>query len=150
MYYIYEPYTAANGVGSPEYRLFPGIFASALAPVGVFIFAWTARADIHWIVPSIGSLLLSGSCAMLYMLIFLYLPLSYPRHAASLFAANTFLRSAFTAGAIHFAAPLFRGLGVARGNTLLGALLVACMAAFIVLWRYGSALRARSQFAEDY
>lgn len=51
---IYEPYTIKKGIGALEHRLVPGIYASAIAPVGILIFGWTAKADIHWIVPTIG------------------------------------------------------------------------------------------------
>lgn len=43
-----------NAIGTPEYRLLPGVFAAALAPFGLFIFAWTAREDITWVAPTIG------------------------------------------------------------------------------------------------
>lgn len=43
-----------NAIGTPEYRLLPGVFAAALAPIGLFIFAWTAREDITWVAPTIG------------------------------------------------------------------------------------------------
>lgn len=51
---VYEPYTLKHGIGVQEYRLVPGIFASVLAPAGLFLFAWTAQPEIHWIVPTIG------------------------------------------------------------------------------------------------
>jgi hypothetical protein len=35
LYFIFEPYTMSKGIGSPEFRLIPGIFAAALAPAGM-------------------------------------------------------------------------------------------------------------------
>jgi DHA1 family multidrug resistance protein-like MFS transporter len=58
-WFIYEPYTMENGIGVPEARLVPGIYASAAAPIGVFIFAWTARENVHWIVPTLGVVIYS-------------------------------------------------------------------------------------------
>lgn len=52
--YIYEPYTMTKGIGSPEYRLVPGLFAAALAPAGMFIFGYAAKSDITWVAPTIG------------------------------------------------------------------------------------------------
>jgi hypothetical protein len=60
VWFIYEPYTMKAGIGVPEHRLLPGVFAAALAPCGLFIFAWTARKDIHWIVPTIGIVIFSA------------------------------------------------------------------------------------------
>jgi DHA1 family multidrug resistance protein-like MFS transporter len=37
-----------------EHRLMPALFASFGPPVGLFIFAWTSKTNIHWIVPIIG------------------------------------------------------------------------------------------------
>lgn len=61
LWYIYEPYTIANGIGVQEHRLFPGIFASIVGPAGIFIFGWTARESIHWVVPTVGVVLYSSS-----------------------------------------------------------------------------------------
>lgn len=82
--------------------------------------------------------------------IFVYLPISYPRYAASIFAANGFLRSAMACGAVHFSQPLFANLGVGNGCAVLGGIAAACAILFVFLWWYGPQLRARSKFAESY
>lgn len=61
---IYEPYTMKMGIGKPEHRLVPGVLAAALAPGGLFIFAWTSRLEIHWIAPTIGIVVFS-SCVFI-------------------------------------------------------------------------------------
>jgi DHA1 family multidrug resistance protein-like MFS transporter len=61
LYFIYEPYTLKYGIGSPEYRLVPGIFAAALAPAGMFIFGYASRSDITWVAPTIGLALYAGT-----------------------------------------------------------------------------------------
>jgi DHA1 family multidrug resistance protein-like MFS transporter len=78
---------------------------------------------------------------------FLYLPFSYPKYSASLFAANDLARGSFAAGAILFSRPMFEKLTVAGGVSLLGGLTVVCIAGIFVLYRYGAVLRARSRFA---
>ena len=35
----------------PEHRLYLAMIGSFLLPLGLFWFAWTARIEIHWIVP---------------------------------------------------------------------------------------------------
>jgi DHA1 family multidrug resistance protein-like MFS transporter len=54
LYWIAIPYTVKNGMGAQEYRLIPAIFAAFGPPIGLFIFAWTAREDITWVAPTIG------------------------------------------------------------------------------------------------
>ncbi|TLD23629.1 putative MFS transporter [Venturia nashicola] len=150
VYYIYEPYTLTHGIGSPEYRLVPGIFAAALAPVGMFIFGYAAKSDISWVAPTVGIALYAACSFILVNVIFVYLPISYPRYAASVFAANGFLRSAMACGAIHFSQPLFNNLGVGNGCAVLGGLAAACGLGFLGLYWFGPVLRARSRFAETY
>ncbi|CAI7613539.1 uncharacterized protein N7487_008365 [Penicillium crustosum] len=150
VWFVYEPYTMKMGIGKPEHRLLPGVFAAALAPCGLFIFGWTARPDIHWIAPTIGIVVFSSCVFILANVIFIYLPTTYPRYAASLFAANTFLRSVLACTAIHFSQPLFDNLGIGKGCSVLGGLTAGCFFGVVALWHFGPTLRARSRFAESY
>lgn len=77
----------------------------------------------------------------------MYLPLSYPQYAASLFAANDASRSAMAAGSIIYAHPMYLNLGIGRGVSILGGLMVGGGLGVIALWYYGAKLRARSKFA---
>jgi len=168
--YIFEPEVRTNGLGAPERRLVPALYATFLLPVGLFVFAWTGNNSpkIHWIVPTIGvviftigeigrshnldeSVMLTMSSHtgifLLFQCIFIYIPLTYPQYAASLFAGNDFARSATAAGAIHFSPPLFHNLGVGPGVSLLAGLTCGGVIGIYVLYFYGAALRARSRFA---
>lgn len=79
----------------------------------------------------------------------MYLPLTYPQYAASLFAANDMCRSAVAAGAVIFARPLYTNLGIGRGISVLGGLLGGGVIGIWALWYYGAKLRARSKFAAE-
>jgi DHA1 family multidrug resistance protein-like MFS transporter len=149
LHYVFEPEVIKKGLGAPERRLIPAIFASILVPTGLFLFAWTGNSapSIHWIVPTIGVAINSMGIFILLQCIFIYIPLSYPQYSASLFAGNDFLRSAMATGAILFARPLFLNLGVGWGVTLLAGLTVGGIVGIWVLYQFGAALRARSRFA---
>jgi len=147
IYYRVEPEIRKNGLGAPERRLIPTLVVTFFVPVGSFIFAWTSRPDIHWIVPCIGIAITTIGIFLIIQCVFLYLPLVYPQYAASLFAGNDFLRSSVAAGAIHFSRPLFDNLGVDRGVTLLAGLTCGCSIGIYVLFFYGDRLRASSRFA---
>ncbi|KAL8875861.1 MAG: hypothetical protein Q9198_005838, partial [Flavoplaca austrocitrina] len=54
LYFILEPSIKAYGFGSPERRLIPALYTACLLPVGLFIFGWTARANVHWMVSVVG------------------------------------------------------------------------------------------------
>lgn len=78
---------------------------------------------------------------------YLYLPLTYPKYSASLFAANDLARSSFAVGAILFSRPMFLTLTVPSGVSLLGGLTVIRIEGTFLLYFYGAAMRARSRFA---
>jgi len=145
--YFVEPSIKANGLGAPERRLIPALFVTWFVPAGLFIFGWTARPDIHWIVSCIGIVITTIGIFLIIQCIFLYLPLSYPQYAASLFAGNDFIRSALAAGSIHFSYPMFQNLGVDKGVTLLAGLTIGCSAGVYALYFFGATLRAKSRFA---
>ncbi|KAJ5712094.1 hypothetical protein N7488_006250 [Penicillium malachiteum] len=130
-----------------ESRLLPALPSSFGPTIGLFLFAWTARASIHWIAPTIGITIYGATVFVVMQCIFVYIPLSYPKYAASLFAANDFFRSALACGSVIFAHPLFGNLGVAKGVSLLGGLSVIGIVGIWLLYFYGAKLRAMSKFA---
>jgi DHA1 family multidrug resistance protein-like MFS transporter len=149
LYWIANPEIINKGLPPPERRLIPAIYASTLAPIGLFIFAWTGDSPhtIPWIAPTIGISVYTMGIFLMLQCLFIYIPLSYPEYTASLFAANDFARSALATGAILFARPLFINLGVARGVTLLAGLTIGGVAGILWLYYYGAMLRSRSKFA---
>jgi MFS transporter, DHA1 family, multidrug resistance protein len=147
LYFYQDPRIARYGFPVQEARLIPALPMSVGPTVGLFLFAWTARASIHWIVPTIGITIYGATVFIVMQCIFVYIPLSYPAYAASLFAANDFFRSALACGSVLFAHPLFENLGVARGTSLLGGLSVIGIIGIWLLYFYGARLRALSKFA---
>jgi DHA1 family multidrug resistance protein-like MFS transporter len=142
------PDNLKNGLRQQEHRLVPAILGSSLIPVGLFIFGWTARASIHWIVPLIGVVIFVLGTFLVLQSIFVYLPLSYPKYAASLFAGNDLTRSSMACGSILYARPLFLNVGIAEGVTLLAGLSIIGIIGTVTLYLIGAKLRAKSSFAE--
>ncbi|CAG8983130.1 hypothetical protein HYALB_00004573 [Hymenoscyphus albidus] len=147
LHFLLIPDIKANGLRAQESRLVPALYACFGSTIGLFLFAWTANPDIHWIAPTIGIVIYGGSVFIVMQCIFVYVPLSYPQYAASLFAGNDFLRSAFACGSILFGRPLFINLGIGRGISLLGGLSVIGIVGMFGLYTKGAKLRARSMFA---
>nr|CEG05736.1 unnamed protein product [Fusarium clavum] len=147
LYYYMDPRIAKRGWPIQESRLVPALPASLGPTIGLFLFAWTARSSIHWIVPTIGITIYGATVFVVMQCIFVYIPLSYPMYAASLFAANDFFRSALACGSVLFAQPLFDNLGVAKGTSLLGGLSVIGIIGIWLLYFYGARLRSLSKFA---
>lgn len=147
LYFYVVPDIMKNGLRAQETRLIPALFACFGPPIGLFIFAWTARADIHWIASVIGITVYGASVFVVMQCLFVYVPLSYPQYAASLFASNDFFRSALACGSIHFARPLFINLGVDRGVSVLAGLSTLGVIGMFTLFFQGAKLRSRSKFA---
>ena len=147
LYWYLVPDVMKNGLRAQEHRLVPALLGSFGPPIGLFLFAWTANPSIHWIAPTIGITIYGASVFVVMQCIFVYVPLSYPQYAASLFAGNDFFRSALACGSIMFARPLFINLGVAKGVSLLAGLSCMGVIGMFVLYYIGASLRARSKFA---
>jgi MFS transporter, DHA1 family, multidrug resistance protein len=148
LYQIYYliPDIKKNGLREPEHRLVPALLGVILLPMGYFMFGWTARHAVHWIASLIGVGILVAANFLIFQCVFVYLPLSYPRYSASLFAANDFSRSAFAAGCVLFSRPMFINLGVGGGVSLLAGLSCLGIIGMFYLWKYGAWLRSKSTF----
>ncbi|KAJ3497047.1 hypothetical protein NLG97_g2202 [Lecanicillium saksenae] len=149
LYFYMVPDNKKNGLREQEHRLVPAIIGSFLLPVGLFIFAWTSRSSIHWIVPLIGLGIFVVGHFWVMQSLFIYIPFSYPKYAASLFAGNSIWRSGIACGSVVFARPLFINLGVAWGTTLLAFFSVVGIFGTIALYVFGKKLRAKSKFAQS-
>jgi DHA1 family multidrug resistance protein-like MFS transporter len=54
LYFILIPDVMKNGLPAQEHRLKPALIAVFLPTIGLFLFGWTSREDIHWIVSILG------------------------------------------------------------------------------------------------
>ncbi|KAF7188717.1 Caffeine resistance protein 5, partial [Pseudocercospora fuligena] len=146
-YFIGDPAMSKMDSVPPEARLPPGLGGSIVIPIGLFLFAWTARISIHWSVSLIGAGISLCGLFIIVQCMLCYLPFTYPYYSGSLFAANGFARSTFAAGAILFANPLFKRLGIGGGVSLLAGLAVLCIGGMFGIYHFGATLRKRSRFA---
>jgi DHA1 family multidrug resistance protein-like MFS transporter len=73
------PDNLRNGLREQEHRLVPAIFGSILLPIGLFLFAWTSNASIHWAVPLVGVGVFVMGHFFTMQSLFIYIPFSYPK-----------------------------------------------------------------------
>ncbi|KAL8996588.1 MAG: hypothetical protein Q9169_003927 [Polycauliona sp. 2 TL-2023] len=146
---IYRILKKKNGdIGEPEYRIPIMIPGSVLAPIGLFIYAWTAEYNVHWIGPNIGAAIFAAGAIAGFQSVQTYLVDAYTRFAASAIAAATVLRSLAGFGFPLFAPYMYNKLGYGWGNSLVGFLAVAIgLPAPFLLWFHGEKLRKKSPFA---
>lgn len=83
----------------PEYRLPPSIVGVWFCVIGLFWFAWTIYAKVHWVIPIIATGFFGFGTILTFTGVFTFLVEAYPLYAASALSANSFARSAF-AGAL--------------------------------------------------
>ncbi|KAJ9297780.1 hypothetical protein DTO271G3_4001 [Paecilomyces variotii] len=144
---------AAGGDGTiaPENRLYGAMLESVLLTVGLFWFAWTARADIHWISCVIatvffacGNLLTFTSCA-------LYLTDVYgPLNGASAMAANGIVRYMLGGSFPLFTVQMYEKLGIDWATSLLAFVSLALLPVPWLFFRYGSLIRKKSGYDVAY
>ncbi|EHK17764.1 uncharacterized protein TRIVIDRAFT_43018 [Trichoderma virens Gv29-8] len=132
---------------TPEMVLPPTFLGCLALPICLFWFGWTSRADIHWIVPIIGSGLFSVGVVTLFNSLLNYLGITYPAYAASIFSGSALFRASFGASFPLFARQLFYRLGVGPGNSLLGGISVLFIPIPFIFYKYGGTIRHMSKNA---
>ncbi|PSR79988.1 putative caffeine resistance protein 5 [Coniella lustricola] len=142
-----EPKFNENGELTPEWRLPPAFVGAFAIPICLFWFGWTSRADIHWIVPIIGTAWFSVGAFLLFNSVMNYLADAYPLYAASVLAGNDFFRSMLGAGFPLFANAMYTKLGVNWASSTLGFISLAFIPIPFVLFKYGHWVRLKSKHA---
>ncbi|EXJ68716.1 uncharacterized protein A1O5_08510 [Cladophialophora psammophila CBS 110553] len=146
-----EPKFNEEGELRPEWRLPPAFVGAFAIPICLFWFGWSARPDIHWIMPIIGTAWFSVGAFLLFNSVLNYLADAYPAYAASVLAGNDFFRSSFGAAFPLFATAMYENLGVGWASSTLGFLAITFIPIPFFLFKYGERLRMKSTYAQkDY
>jgi DHA1 family multidrug resistance protein-like MFS transporter len=139
---------ANNDVPVPEWRLPPAILGGMCFTIGLFWFGWTGWTNsIHWMAPTASGVVTGFGIYVIFLQCFNYLIDSYLTFAASVFAANTIIRSAVGAAFPLFAKQMFQNLGVQWAGTLLGCLALIMVPIPLAFIKIGPILRKKSKFA---
>lgn len=131
----------------PEHRLYGAMIGSFLLPIGLFWFAWTARADIHWIVPIIATIPFACGNVLVFCSAILYLIDTYGAlKGASALAANGLLR--YMLGAVFplFTLQMYRTLGIGWATSRFGFVTLCLLPIPWVLFKFGPRIRAKSVY----
>ncbi|TGZ76252.1 MFS general substrate transporter [Ascodesmis nigricans] len=129
--------TAKAGVRKPEFRLPPMIYGSALIPIGLFWYGWTAENHVQYMAPIIGTSFVGIGLLTTFMPVLTYLVDAFEAYSASALAAATVLRCVFGA-TLPIAGPkMYDQLGLGWGNSLLAFIAIALMPVPWVFNRYG-------------
>ncbi|OAQ58706.1 multidrug resistance protein [Pochonia chlamydosporia 170] len=138
-----------GGHAPPEARLPPTLIGSIALPVGLFWFAWTNYASIHWIVSILAGVPFGFGMVLVFLSIMNYLIDSYTIFAASVLAANSVLRSLFGAVFPLFTSYMYEDLGIHWASSIPAFLALACVPFPFLFYKYGASIRAKCKFAAE-
>ncbi|KAF2125184.1 MFS multidrug transporter-like protein [Dothidotthia symphoricarpi CBS 119687] len=141
--------TEMPGKPIPEARLYTSIPGSLLFTAGLFMYGWSSRPEVHWIVPASGICIAGVGLFSIYMGVVNYLTDAYEKYAGSALSAASLGRNAFGAFLPFASYSMFNNLGYGWAGSLLGFIGLALSAVPVVLLIKGRQIRARSPFMLD-
>ena len=131
----------------PEDRLYGAMIGSFVLPAGLFTFAWTARSDIHWIVPIIAQgISILGSILVYVSSNFFMVDTYGAKYGASASGASSLTRYTLSAAFPLFTLQFYRAVGVGWATSILGFCTILMAPIPWVFYRWGPVLRSRSAY----
>ncbi|KAI1823279.1 major facilitator superfamily domain-containing protein [Xylaria intraflava] len=132
---------------SSESRLYFTCFTSVFLPAGLFLFGFSARPSVHWIVPAIGVGVSTAGIYSIYLATFNYFADSYREYASSATAAQSFCRNVLAGVFPLVTSLLWTNLGEAKAGAILGSIAALFTAVPWALVFYGETIRRKSKYA---
>ncbi|KAL2352711.1 major facilitator superfamily domain-containing protein [Cryomyces antarcticus] len=149
---IYKPRVTRWGAGrraearQKQWRLSIALPGAVLLPVSLFVFAWTARAGVHWMVPVFAEGLFSMGMLLIVCAVTLYIMDVYkPLHGAHAVASTASLSYVLATALSLFIVPMYERLGTRWAMTLLGVINVPFSIIPLVFIKFGPGLRERTK-----
>ncbi|KAH6874738.1 major facilitator superfamily domain-containing protein [Thelonectria olida] len=131
----------------PEHRLYPAMIGSIGPPIGLFWFGWTARESISWASPAAAIIVFAWGNLCIFVSAIQYTGDTYHGSlVASAASANGLVRYGFAGVFPLFTLQMYKKLGIDWASSLLGFIALALLPVPWVLFKYGSKIRARSQY----
>jgi hypothetical protein len=137
----------AAWANAEEVRRLPlACIGGPLYTLAIFWLGWSARENVHWIVPALSGVSSGIGFVLIYMALLNYLTDAYEIFAASAMAAASCCRSIAGTVLPLAAGPMYQRLGVPGASSLLGGLSLAmCVVPFLLL-KWGDVIRSKSRF----
>ncbi|ATZ48708.1 hypothetical protein BCIN_03g08910 [Botrytis cinerea B05.10] len=132
---------------APEKRLYPAMLGSITLPISLFWLAWTGRADIPSIIPTLSGGLFGFSFVLTMLCLPVYHSDFYTAHySASMLAALTFMRFFVSACFPLITPTILDKLGFTWATSMLGFITVSLIPIPWILYKFGPYLRTKSQY----
>lgn len=138
---------AHGGFAPPEARLPPTMLGGIMVPIGLFWFAWTNYASIHWMASIAAGVPFGFGMVLIFLGIMNYLIDAYTIFAASVLAANAVLRSLFGFAFPLFTTQMYDALGIHWGSSIPAFLALLCVPMPFLFYKFGQRVRERGKYA---
>ena len=135
-----------NGLAQPEHRLPVMVLGAIVNPVGLFLYGWSAQANLQWMAPISGTSLVGFGLMVTLIPSYSYVVDAFGIHGASAIGASTVLRCIFATILPLAGPPLYLQLGLGWGNSLLGFIAMAFIPFPLLLLIKGERIRKSSRF----
>ncbi|OAK98192.1 MFS general substrate transporter [Phaeosphaeriaceae sp. SRC1lsM3a] len=132
-----------GGKFEPEMRLANTIYAAPFVPLSLFLYGWTTRPSIHWIVPCLSFFPFGFGLGGIFIPCQTYAVDAFLETSASAVAVLVFTRSVFGAFLPLVGPVVYETLGLGMGNTVLGILALVVTPAPFAFMKWGGRIRRR-------
>ena len=133
-----------------EYRRLPlACLGGPLFVASLFWLGWSAREDVHWIVPTLSGVPFGIAFLLIFMALLIYLSDAYLTFAASAQGMASTCRSLGGAVLPIAGRRMFLNLGINWACSLLAFLALGVAVIPFVFIRYGEKIRANSKFCQE-
>lgn len=140
---------AHKGFAPAEARLPSCMVGGIAVPIGLFWFAWTNYASIHWMASIAAGVPFGFGMVLIFLGIMNYLIDAYTIFAASVLAANAVLRSIFGAVFPLFTTQMYNNLGIHWASSIPAFLALACVPFPFIFYKYGARIRVNCKYAQQ-
>ncbi|KAF1979320.1 MFS general substrate transporter [Bimuria novae-zelandiae CBS 107.79] len=141
--YIHKKTRNGEIAANPEHRLPILMIGAAMLPAGFIVYGWGLQYRVHWIVPNIGSALISLGVMYNFMPVQMYVVDSCTIYSVSATGAVGIIRSIITTVFPLARDPLYASLDYGWGNTLLAFIVLTSLPMAIIFCKYGEKWRLR-------
>ena len=132
----------------PEARLYGAMLGAPFLPIGLFIYSFTQYGDLIWVGPVIALALITFGIFFIFESTYSYTSDCYGESSSSAIAAQGLFRNTLGAVSPLFASQFFHNVGSQYAGLILAIVGTGLCLIPFVMYRYGPALRARSNLAQ--
>ncbi|PQE07884.1 MFS multidrug transporter protein [Rutstroemia sp. NJR-2017a WRK4] len=145
-----ERNTEVRGTPIPEARLYAAIIGGFFGVTeGMFVYGWAAYHYIHWIIVTVGLVMVGFGTAAVIISNANYLIDAYSKYAASALAAVGLFENISIAFLPLASSAMYTNLGFHWASTLLGFISLILVSTPFLVIKWGKGIRARSPFMEE-